>query len=62
MRKTGKVFTSAGLAAEYGFTDLDGSRPDTYGYFREINHPHVRGAREFDEGFYAYRGGLSGPS
>jgi hypothetical protein len=26
--------TSAELAAEYGFTDLDGSRPDVWGYTR----------------------------
>jgi len=26
--------TSADLAAEYGFTDVDGSRPDVWGYSR----------------------------
>ena len=27
--------TAGGLAAEYGFTDLDGSQPDAWGYLVE---------------------------
>lgn len=36
--KTGGVYTSWGLAREYGFTDVDGRRPDWGSYFEE----HVR--------------------
>ncbi len=34
-KKSGKVFSSWGLAQEYGFTDIDGSRPDWGKYFEE---------------------------
>ena len=34
-KKTGKVFSSWRLAREYGFTDIDGSRPDWGKYFEE---------------------------
>lgn len=40
MEKTGGVYTSWGLAREYGFTDIDGSRPDWGKHFAE----HVAGA------------------
>jgi len=33
-RKSGGVFASWELAKEYGFTDIDGRRPDWYGYVR----------------------------
>jgi NAD(P)-dependent dehydrogenase (short-subunit alcohol dehydrogenase family) len=33
--KSGKTLSSWGLAREYGFTDLDGSRPDWGAYFAE---------------------------
>lgn len=33
-RKAGGVFASWELAKEYGFTDIDGRRPDWYGYVR----------------------------
>jgi len=33
--RTGKVFASWTLAREYGFTDVDGSRPDWGAYFAE---------------------------
>jgi len=40
-KKSGRVFTSWALAREYGFTDVDGTRPDwgahaakTYGTFK----------------------------
>jgi NAD(P)-dependent dehydrogenase (short-subunit alcohol dehydrogenase family) len=48
--KSGRLFSSWALAHEYGFTDVDGTRPDwgayakkTYGEFKIC-----------DEGFYAY--------
>jgi NAD(P)-dependent dehydrogenase (short-subunit alcohol dehydrogenase family) len=41
LQKSGKVFSSWGLAGEYGFTDLDGSRPDWGKHFAE----HVAGAK-----------------
>jgi hypothetical protein len=31
--------SSAQLAHEYGFTDLDGSRPDIWRYFEEVGPP-----------------------
>jgi NAD(P)-dependent dehydrogenase (short-subunit alcohol dehydrogenase family) len=49
-KKSGRVFSSWALAREYGFTDIDGTRPDwgayaakTYGKFKTC-----------DEKFYAY--------
>lgn len=39
-RKAGGVYTSWGLAREYGFTDMDGSRPDWGRHYAE----HVEGA------------------
>jgi len=39
-RKTGGVYTSWGLAEEYGFTDLDGSRPNMGAYMKE-HHPNL---------------------
>jgi hypothetical protein len=35
-RRTGGSFSSGGLAEEYGFTDVDGSRPDCWRYLEEI--------------------------
>jgi NAD(P)-dependent dehydrogenase (short-subunit alcohol dehydrogenase family) len=57
--KSGKVFTSWDLAAEYGFTDRDGRQPNLDTYMTEIDHPVWR-RHKFDEGFYRYWGGLSG--
>lgn len=38
-RRNGGSFSSGGLAAEYGFTDLDGSRPDCWRYLVEVQDP-----------------------
>lgn len=35
MARSGRVFSTWGLAKEYGFTDVDGTRPDWGGYARE---------------------------
>ena len=35
-RRNGRSFSSGGLAREYGFTDLDGSRPDCWRYLVEV--------------------------
>ncbi|MFC9354235.1 SDR family oxidoreductase [Arthrobacter sp. NPDC057013] len=35
-RRTGGSFSSGGLAQEYGFTDVDGSRPDCWRYLAEV--------------------------
>ncbi|MFF8190843.1 SDR family oxidoreductase [Streptomyces bobili] len=35
-RRNGQSLSSGGLAAEYGFTDLDGSRPDAWRYLVEV--------------------------
>lgn len=37
-RWTGTSLSSGGLAKEYGFTDLDGSRPDAWRYIVEVEH------------------------
>ncbi|MFI1329694.1 SDR family oxidoreductase [Streptomyces sp. NPDC020845] len=36
VRWSGKSVSSGELAKEYGFTDVDGSRPDAFGYFRDV--------------------------
>jgi NAD(P)-dependent dehydrogenase (short-subunit alcohol dehydrogenase family) len=36
VRRSGGSFSSGGLAQEYGFTDLDGSRPDCWRYMVEV--------------------------
>ncbi len=38
-RHSGKSLSSGGLAREYGFTDLDGSRPDAWRYMVEVQDP-----------------------
>ncbi|WP_269854286.1 SDR family oxidoreductase [Streptomyces sp. RPT161] len=35
-RWSGHSVSSGQLAREYGFTDVDGSRPDAFGYFRDV--------------------------
>jgi NAD(P)-dependent dehydrogenase (short-subunit alcohol dehydrogenase family) len=35
-RRTGGSFSSGGLALEYGFTDVDGTRPDCWRYLEEV--------------------------
>ncbi|MBO0785052.1 MAG: SDR family oxidoreductase [Actinobacteria bacterium] len=37
-RWNGQSLSSGGLAQEYGFTDLDGSRPDAWRYIVEVEH------------------------
>jgi NAD(P)-dependent dehydrogenase (short-subunit alcohol dehydrogenase family) len=34
-----RSLTSGGLAAEYGFTDVDGSRPDVWRFIEEVREP-----------------------
>ena len=38
-RLNGQSLSSGGLAQVYGFTDLDGSRPDAWRYMREVSEP-----------------------
>ncbi|GLZ48171.1 hypothetical protein Acsp06_43560 [Actinomycetospora sp. NBRC 106375] len=38
-RWNGRSLSSGGLAAVYGFTDLDGSRPDAWRYITEVQDP-----------------------
>jgi NAD(P)-dependent dehydrogenase (short-subunit alcohol dehydrogenase family) len=38
-RWNGRSLSSAGLSQEYGFTDLDGSRPDWWRYYAEVQEP-----------------------
>ena len=37
--RSGGSFSSGGLAREYGFTDVDGSRPDCWRYLVEVQDP-----------------------
>jgi NAD(P)-dependent dehydrogenase (short-subunit alcohol dehydrogenase family) len=39
MRRNGGSFSSGELAREYGFTDVDGSRPDCWRYMVEVQDP-----------------------
>jgi hypothetical protein len=39
MRWSGQSLSSGQLAQVYGFTDLDGSRPDCWRYMREVQDP-----------------------
>jgi len=48
--KSGKVFASWTLAAEYGFTDADGSRPDWGTHFEQAFGARYR---TFDDDLYA---------
>ena len=38
-RRNGGSFSSGELAREYGFTDVDGSRPDCWRYMVEVQDP-----------------------
>src|SRR5262249_11969600 len=55
-RKHGSV-TSAERAAEYGFTDIDGSRPDVWRYMQAVEE----GDQDADPSSYRQRTGLFGP-
>jgi len=50
-KKSGRVFSSWGLAPEYGFTDVDGRVPDIGAYFRDNLHLSMKTC---DDGFYDY--------
>jgi NAD(P)-dependent dehydrogenase (short-subunit alcohol dehydrogenase family) len=50
IRKTGRVFSSWALAREYGFTDLDGTRPDWGKYARKRYGKY----KICDDQFYSY--------
>ncbi len=52
-KKSGRVFAAWDLGHEYGFTDVDGRRPDVVGWFKE-NMPQWGEWKNCDEGFYAY--------
>jgi NAD(P)-dependent dehydrogenase (short-subunit alcohol dehydrogenase family) len=49
-KKSGRVFSSWALAREYGFTDLDGTRPDWGNYARKKYGKY----KICDERFYSY--------
>jgi len=44
MRKSGGIYSSWALSEEYGFTDLDGRRPNMGAYLRE-HHPNLVGGK-----------------
>lgn len=50
MKKSGRVFSSWALAREYGFTDLDGTRPHWGNYARKKYGKY----KICDENFYSY--------
>jgi len=49
-KKNGRVFSSWDLAEEYGFTDVDGRRPNWTRHFEQKYGKYAK----CDEGFYAY--------
>ena len=49
-KKSGRVFSTWGLAREYGFTDVDGTRPDWGRYARKTYGKY----KICDEQFYSY--------
>ncbi len=51
MRKSGRVFSSWDLSDEYGFADMDGSKPH---WGRHWEKAFGKPLRPMDEGFYAY--------
>jgi NAD(P)-dependent dehydrogenase (short-subunit alcohol dehydrogenase family) len=51
MKKSGRVFSSWDLSDEYGFADLDGSRPH---WGRHWEKTFGKALRPMDEGYYAY--------
>lgn len=51
MAKSGRVFSSWDLSDEYGFTDLDGSRPH---WGRHWEESFGKPLKRLDEGYYAY--------
>ena len=53
-KKSGRAFSSWGLAKEYGFDDVDGRRPDIGQYFHEHFGPM---AKPCDDEFYSYWAG-----
>ena len=57
LQKTGRVFNSAELAREYGFTDVDGRVPQIWEWIAEKmpQFPY----KKCDEAFYSYWGGYS---
>jgi NAD(P)-dependent dehydrogenase (short-subunit alcohol dehydrogenase family) len=57
-RKSGRVFSSWGLAQEYGFTDVDGRQPNWDRDMAESNFPNYQRLKKCDDAFYAYGAGL----
>ena len=57
MRKSGRVYNSAELAREYGFTDVDGRVPRIWEYLSE-KMPHFA-FKKCDDVFYSYWGAFS---
>jgi len=53
-QKSGRVFSSWGLAKEYGLDDVDGRRPDIGQYF---NEQFGTMAKPCDDEFYSYWAG-----
>ena len=51
LRKTGRVYSSWNLAREYGFSDVDGERPDWGAYFERTFGEPINAC---DDGFYRY--------
>ncbi|HEV8660604.1 MAG TPA: SDR family NAD(P)-dependent oxidoreductase [Thermoanaerobaculia bacterium] len=52
IKKSGRVFTSIGLAREYGFTDVDGRTPDVWSYMTA--HMPSHRYKSCDDVFYSY--------
>lgn len=57
IRRSGRVYNSAELALEYGFTDVDGRVPRVWEYIAK--HVPQFPYRKLDDGFYSYWGGFA---
>jgi NAD(P)-dependent dehydrogenase (short-subunit alcohol dehydrogenase family) len=57
-RKSGRVFSSWGLAQEYGFTDVDGRQPNWDRHMAESHFPGYERLKKCDDDFYAYWAGM----
>jgi NAD(P)-dependent dehydrogenase (short-subunit alcohol dehydrogenase family) len=53
-KKSGRVFSSWGLAREYGFTDVDGRQPHWDEYMQSVKFPNYDRLKKLDDAFYEY--------
>ena len=57
LKKSGRVYSSWGLASEYGFKDVDGRQPNFENYIKKNLPKYVY--KKCDDDFYEYWGGFN---